>query len=494
MWGRLTAAAALAGLGVAAAWAWTGQASFAPLPEAANAQPLPGAADHRQAGREAFYRDSFGNTVFLSDVVGLLDGGLQPAQVLKALLLLQGQGTGNLRVAVSRPTIIGYRSFRPGDMIDTGLDVPRGGWLPLGVRLDWQRGRLRVGLTCAACHAAVDPASGRVVDGAPNADLNLGLLLALAPNSAALFPRVAMPAVAPYLTDRGRSVATSDGRTRLLPEPAPFEADIDALLAAWPAGSLDTTPDLVGNPVQIPDLFNTGTQPAGWSGDLAVTDRHHGLGDGTADADGAPRLFGLDPEVHLGILLQNAPGALRFTPGGGPPSARLPPRRPAADGTALAAFVASLRPPLPQQADTEAAAAGRQVFLRAGCARCHDGPTLSNDTVVPVAVLGAEPSRDGYRVKGLIGLAWSAPYLHDGSSASLAVLLDRSLRAPLQAELRSSAAARASHVTGQGHGWWVDAQAGYAAAEQQALIAYLLSLTGPVEMPPPAVAASGEPP
>lgn len=485
MWGRLAAVVVLAGLGSGAAWAWTARGAYAPLPEAVNGERIPGDAARQQAGREAFYRDSLGNEVFLSDVVGLLEGGLRPPQVLKALLLLQGQGTGNLRVAVSRPTTVGYRTFRPGEMIDTGLDVPRGAWLPAGVRLVWDAGRLRVGLTCAACHAAIDPASGKMVDGAPNADLNLGLLLALAPNSAAVFPRVAMPSIAPYLTDPGRGVATSDGRTRLLPDPGPFETDVDALLAAWPPGSLDATPDLIGNPAQIPDLFIAAqAQPAGWSGDLASGAPHHGLGDGRAEAAAAPGLFGLDPQVHLGILLQNAPGR---------PPAMPPPRAAAAE---LAEFVASLQPPLqpPQAVDPAQADTGRQVFVRAGCDRCHDGPALTNHAIVPVATLGAEPSRDGYKVKGLIGLAWSAPYLHDGSADSLAVLLDRSLRTAVQAELRASGAARASHVTGQGHGWWVDAEAGYGPAEQQALTAYLLSLTRPVETPAPAVAASGDPP
>ncbi len=111
------------------------------------------------------------------------------------------------------------------------------------------------------------------------------------------------------------------------------------------------------------------------------------------------------------------------------------------------------------------------MFERAGCAGCHSGPALTNHRVIPAAEIGTEPTRakagakmearlaapamfatdtpfplprdsklvplpipedklpqlllawgqggteGGYKVPNLIGLAWSAPYLHDSGVA-----------------------------------------------------------------------------
>gem|GEM_PF-2437718 len=49
--------------------------------------------------------------------------------------------------------------------------------------IDWwgrwisaEGGRVRVGMSCAACHATVDPQTKKVVEEAPNNDLNAGRL------------------------------------------------------------------------------------------------------------------------------------------------------------------------------------------------------------------------------------------------------------------------------------------------------------------------------
>jgi hypothetical protein len=109
-------------------------------------------------------------------------------------------------------------------------------------------------------------------------------------------------------------------------------------------------------------------------------------------------------------------------------------------------------------------------------------------------------SQGGYKVPSLVGLAWSAPYLHDGGVAvgadptvvgvqatrgsrvtvdpanSLRALLDRVLREQVvQANARDPALA-AMHIGGEGHAYWVDLEAGYTVDEQQALIDFLLSL------------------
>ncbi|MEQ4599586.1 MAG: cytochrome C oxidase Cbb3, partial [Methylobacteriaceae bacterium] len=174
-------------------------------------------------GREAFYRETFGNEVFLSDVMGMLDGGLTPFEVARAILMLGGAGTTNLKVRMARDVTVGDRVWKTGELVPTGLDVPRGSPFILGIRTFYDRGHLRMGITCALCHTAVDPQSGKVVEGAPNTDLNAGLLMALASNATAYFMHgSADPSAHPG--DPARSVTTEDGAKSALPDPARFEA------------------------------------------------------------------------------------------------------------------------------------------------------------------------------------------------------------------------------------------------------------------------------
>ena len=88
---------------------------------------------------------------------------------------------------------------------------------------------------------------------------------------------------------------------------------------------------------------------------------------------------------------------------------------------------------------------GRQVFADSGCQACHAGPswTISSlpgpvGSLAPAGeevVVGAvrdvgtyDPAHDvtvehGFDVPTLLGLAYSAPYFHDGSALSLADVL-----------------------------------------------------------------------
>jgi hypothetical protein len=66
--------------------------------------------------------------------------------------------------------------------------------------------------------------------------------------------------------------------------------------------------------------------------------------------------------------------------------------------------------------DAAAVARGRALFVGAqvGCVACHAGPLLSNNATVDVGT--GRP----LQVPSLRGLAWRAPYLHDGCAATLA--------------------------------------------------------------------------
>lgn len=562
-------------------------------------------ADLRRIGREAFYAETFGNEWFMTDVMGLTHGALTPFQVAKAVLSLRGRGTSNLRVELAETVSIDGRTYRKGTPIATGIDVPRGSYAPLGMKVVYDRGRIRVGATCALCHSTVDAGTGRVVEGAPNADLAVGLLLALATNSASYLGHVTVQNIEEFAGDAARTVTGRNGGQLPLPDPVLFERAVDDMLAAWAPGSFDSTPDVVNNPTQIPDSFTFNDHPYGWSGFAAVgpfrglnvlNNNVHGLNaDMTTLAQAAPALFGMDSEVYLGAILQNAANArFRFDPTGGrTPSTLLAEATPAPEGpgliqsvrlptfpqaahiathsllasvpgypvwhhvTAMSAFQNSLLPPQSSRLSETMAASGRAVFERAGCVQCHSGPAYTNNRILPVDEVGAQPSRaralmkqgailapsvlypldspvpvppgtpavpvpvaaeqqdmlrlafaldgkGGYKVKGLVGLAWTAPYLHDGGVAvganadreiglpgtlyagiaphpanSLRALLDRDLRRRVVEANSNSPRARATNVSGQGHEHYVDAVAGFSPEDQSALIAFLLAITGP---------------
>lgn len=559
-------------------------------------------------GREAFYRETFGNEVFLTDVLGLLDGAVTPWAFTKAIVGLAGRGTSDLKIRLAKTITIGDHTYEAGTEIGTGLDVPRGGLFPLGIKMVYDRGHVRAGITCAVCHSSVDPYTGKVVEGAPNADLNVGLLLAFASNSAAYFTHTGLPkGLQPFRTDSTRVVTSSTGVKEALPDPDALERAVDVQLAAWPRGNFDSSIDLVNNPTQIPDSFTAHGHPYGWSGfamigpfrGLSVLNNNvHALNsDATGVAAAAPALFGLDPEVYLGAVLQNAPArGFRFDPtrdekptvvlAKADPNAGRPglnevvalPSYPnasyiASDGlllaisgfpvwehvNAMSAFQNTLRPPPSWSPSPEGLAAGRVIFERAGCANCHTGPALTNNRVLPLTEVGTEPTRaralaateqtlvppilyppsvsvppsrdapiitipidaetraqaqlawahqgtdGGYKVKGLVGLAWTAPYLHDGGVAvgpdverhlgipgtskqgiapharnSLRALVDRTIRSRVINANRASARLQAAHVTGDGHPFWVDAAAGFSSEQQEALINYLLAIQEPV--------------
>lgn len=568
--------------------------------------PQPGAVKIDDAllrlGRKAFYKETFRNELFLTDVVGILSGPLRVWNVTEAVLALKGQGTTNLRVRVPETVTIGGRTFQKGSYFDTGLDVPRGAIVPLGMAISVSRWKIRIGITCALCHATVDPQTNKVIEGAPNQDLNAGLLLALGTNSAAYFMHTDVdPKTIPR--DRRRTIATSAGQKQALPNVAALENRVDSALLMWPRGNFDSLTDLKADPTQIPVSFTSGNYPYGWSGNFMAGPFHgltaqnnnvHALNsDSLLLADSAPALFDMDKELFLATILQNAANRkYRFDPSRGQKPSQflaaikpsqaspglnevvLPPTYPkgtllSPDGTltsspgypfwqqnnAMAAWQNTLvPPPATVTADAAEKRLGRGVFERAHCGACHSGPSLTNHRVVPASEIGANGVRakalakteqnfappvlfrfdtpvplpphprtlhvptneldptqidlawahhrsgGGYKVPALVGLYWSAPYLHDGGVAvgpnadselglpgtleknvapdpanSLLALLDRDLRARIVSANESSSALRRMNVQGVGHDYWVDTRAGVTRQEQQALILYLLT-------------------
>lgn len=161
-------------------------------------------------------------------------------------------------------------------MIDTGIDVPRGSLAPLGLAIFKRGVSVKAGITCALCHSSVDPNSFEVIHGAPNNDLNAGMLLAMGSNSAAFFVHTGVSSLAPFTSANSEQVLASAGRDEPLPDPDRLERAVEGALLQWPRGNFDSMVDLVADPSQIPDSFTFEDYPYNWSGGF-MAGPFHGL-------------------------------------------------------------------------------------------------------------------------------------------------------------------------------------------------------------------------
>jgi hypothetical protein len=388
-------------------------------------------------GRKAFYSETFKDQVFQTDVVGALNGQINPITMTKAIARLGGKPTTNLQIPINKDVTIGGRTFTAGTLLNTGLDVPAASILPLGMRPSIEKGKLRVGITCALCHAAVDGKTGRVMEGAPNNDLDTGLVLAFATNSAAMFRQTS---VNPTKLPRGEhTYINAKGQEVRLPDAKALEDAVDAELLSWAPGNFDSTPNLVNNPAQIPPSYTHDAWPYGWSGNAAIGWFHglttlnsnvHGTNsDPTLGADSSLPMLGIDKETYLGVIFQNAANPAFRLPEGAKPSEffdkidptpgqpgmneviRMPgypkgspfildglmansPGYPVGEQiNGLSAFQNTLAPPPNQTTNTDSIKRGAAIFTRAGCVECHSGRYFTNHDVIPEGKIGTQPSR-----------------------------------------------------------------------------------------------------
>ena len=557
-----------------------------------------------ELGKELFYKGTFKNELFMTDILGLVNGPITLTNIFKAILALGGEGTTNLQVALAEDVTIGDSTWKKGEKIDTGIDIAKGAITPLGFPLSVSDGRVRVGISCAACHAAVDRESGMVMEGVPNSDLEAGMLLALATNSSAYFPVAEIESIQDYITATSKTNSNAEGEIDVLPDPDVLEKTVDETLIKWPKGNFDVTADLTANPAQTPDIFTWEDHPYGWNGFASVgpfkglttfNNKVHAFNsDSLSLVDHSSKLLGISKDVYIGTILQRAARKeYRYTPESkmsptefknhidetpntvGVNESVKPPNYPdltmfSTNGTtvttvgteigkennAMSAYQNTLKPPLSKRTvSEETKAMGRVVFERAGCIQCHAGQQFTNHKIIPVEVIKTEPTRakalqkvgrvlkdsymyapntptplppnpkvlrvpeehideeqrnlayaigtnGGYKVKGLIGLETSAPYLHDGGVAvgenvekelgipgtlmkgklpdpynSLKALIDQELRQKvIQANL-TKPDLKDMHIEGVGHEFWVDRTTGFTEKDQKALIEYLLTLS-----------------
>jgi hypothetical protein len=279
-------------------------------------------------GREAFYRETFGNEVLFTDVVGILDGPLSVGKLAKAILALNGQPTTNLQIPLDENITVGNRIFKEGTLLNTGLDILKDSVFPLGLMTHLDHGQLRVDITCALCHATVNGETGRVIEGASNTDINLGALIALASNSAALFRQTDVNPT--QIPSGAHTYINAHGETANFPDPKIMEDEVDAALLSWPTGNFVSNGDLRNNSAQIPSSYTHDAYPYAWSG-VASIGWFHGLttlnnavfainADPTTTADAAEAVIGVDKETYLGTMFQNAANPKFRLPEGVQPS------------------------------------------------------------------------------------------------------------------------------------------------------------------------------
>jgi mono/diheme cytochrome c family protein len=336
--------------------------------------------DDIAAGKEIFRFDTFGDETFWTDTLRLHE------VIQTAVSPLTALGVG-LKVDAD--------ALPPGTLESADLNDPATTVALLkldavvGVKgtvetVNNKDTLTRVGITCALCHSTVNNSVqdgiGQRLDGWPNRQLDPGAIIAL---SAAL---------------------TSEQK---------------AVYSSWGPGKYDARYNFDGqnDPAVIPPAYGLagvnsvtftgdGDRPAYWNRYVAVTQMHG---------------HGSFSEPRLGITVNNTDGTPDLV------EAKLP---------ALEAYQLSLSAPAApaDSFDATAAERGRAVFEGpAQCATCHSGEAftdanslLHDPSEVPTDPTHAQRSATKmYRTTPLRGIWQHPPYLHDGSAATLAVVVER---------------------------------------------------------------------
>lgn len=406
-----------------------------------------------EAGDDIFLNRKVGDTLGIQGVLGFGTGlaRIQP-ELIAAIQKLGGRPTTNLQLTLQQDLKLGSHFYAKGSTLDTGLDVLLGATFPIGLKPDGN-------FTCAVCHDITSQFGDRL-KGVPNGDLNVRFLIALAPNSTAGFARLNLDPLDPKYQGDGKAIVDSRGNLITLPDPQKFEDAFDDTLLDVPFGHFESSPDGINNTTQIPSVFTFKSGPYFFDGQFAVgpfaglsatgNGVHSSEGNLLAAAQLSAETLGLDPEVYLGVVLQNAadprlrlPEGVRVKPSEwlrqvapdprqaeledqipAPGAGTYPNLRPSlftyngaifspdsfaqndiASGpflfadNAMAAFQNSLVPP-PNRTQENITALkngsvrrGAQVFQRANCATCHAPPFFTDNKIYPLKELGNNSAR-----------------------------------------------------------------------------------------------------
>lgn len=261
------------------------------------------------SGENIFFNRKIGDIFGLQNAFGFGAGLARIApEVSEAIRNLDGNPTTNLRIKLQKDLKLGSRTYRKGSVINTGFDVEKEANFPLGLKINGS-------FTCATCHIALST-TGERLKGVPNGDLNIPFLIALAPNSTAGFARLNLNPLDSKYKGNGKRIIDSHNKLITLPDPQKFESAFDDAVLDVPVGNFESSPDTINNTTQIPNIFTFKSGPYTASGEFAVgpfaglsainNAVHSSEINLLVAAQLSSKTIGLDSEVYLGIVLQNA--------------------------------------------------------------------------------------------------------------------------------------------------------------------------------------------
>jgi hypothetical protein len=384
-------------------------------------------------GREVFRYDTFGSETFFGNTIGLhraiegskfggVGGGVSPNTALKVGLKVDMDAL---------PTTV-VQAVQAGqvDLADPATTLTL---LQLGAVVgvegifndpnDATKGLKAVGITCALCHSTVDDAFttgiGHRLDGWANQDLNVGAIVALAPD---------LQPVADLLNKGMPGDKQVDVPT------------VQKVLNSWGPGRFDAELFMDGKPfgpngsnasTLIPDAFGlAGVNAHTWTGDWGTVTYWNAFVS-NLEMHGTPGTFydpRLDNKDKFPVAAANGFGHVSSPPG----EDRISPKL-----GALQFYQLSLPTPKPvagKDFNAQAASRGQVVFNGKGrCASCHVPPMFTEPgwNLHSPAELGmddesgrfqAERSPDGkYRTTPLAGRLFKRTrgFFHDGRFATL---------------------------------------------------------------------------
>jgi mono/diheme cytochrome c family protein len=385
-------------------------------------------------GREVFRYETFGSEAFFGNIIGLhqaIEGAKAPGGVGPGVSPNTALKVGLKVDSDALPASV-VKAIQAGQV---NLDDPATTLtlLQLGAVVgvegifndphDTSKGLKAAGITCALCHSTVDdsfaPGIGKRLDGWANQDLNVGAIIALAPN---LQPVAA-------LLNKG-----------LPPDKQVDAPTVQKVLMSWGPGRFDAElfmdgkafgPNGSNASTLIPDAFGlAGVNAHTWTGDWGTVTYWNAFVS-NLEMHGQPGTFfdpRLDDAERFPVAAANSFGHVSSPPGVDRISDKLGP---------LQFYQLSLPTPKPQPGrdfDPAAADRGRVLFDgKARCATCHVPPMFSEPgwNLHTPAEIGlddpsgrfeADRSPDGkYRTTPLAGRLFKRTrgFFHDGRFPTL---------------------------------------------------------------------------
>ena len=368
-------------------------------------------------GRNIFRNDTFGDQAFWGDALqlhralaGARNGGVGPG-VSPRTALSVGLKVDSARIPAATAAAIKAGRVNLNDPAVTVALLKLNAVVGVKGFFDRRGTMTSIGLTCAVCHSTVDdsfaPGIGRRLDGWPNRDLNVGAIVALAPNKKPITDLLGVD-----------------------------EATVNTVLASWGPGKFDATlfldgkafrPDGKSAATLIPAAFGlAGVSLATYTGWGTVTYWNALVANLEMHGIGTFEDSRLDDAQRFPIAARNRFGHTRNRPDLITSKLR-----------ALHVYQLALPAPKPPASFFDAAAArrGRTLFEgKAGCVGCHVQPNGTQpgwNLVTPAAICTDSFQADrsptgGYRTTPLEGMfaRTKGGWYHDGRFPDLAAVVE----------------------------------------------------------------------